>query len=116
MHRREVGSVEFFVDGRQHVVDLRLLDSLRHRQNPFEFPIDLLGEQTSDPVKTVGQISVMGFADVGRPTVMLKTPRDVYSLGIGESVDGITVIAINPPAVDLQLGTLNWTAHLFDAR
>jgi hypothetical protein len=51
---------------------------------------------------------------VGRQHVLLRSGEISKSLQVGESINGVQVIAINPPTVQLQLGTLVWSATMFD--
>jgi len=86
-----------------------------NRKDPFTFPA---GEgnrkHESSPVTTMSEIEVLGFAHVGQQHVLLRSGENSRSLRVGESLDGIRVVAINPPTVRLQMGTLIWTATMFD--
>ena len=86
------------------------------RVDPFSFPIDAAGEldQPGTPITTVGHVEVLGFAEVDEPRVFLRTRQTTKSLAVGDTADGVEVIAIHPPAVDLRMGSLKWRATMFD--
>ena len=85
------------------------------RIDPFSFPSgQTASQQGNAPLATVTQIEVLGFANVGTAHVLLKSGDKSRSLKVGESIDGIRVLAINPPTTQLQAGTLVWTATMFD--
>jgi hypothetical protein len=85
------------------------------RVDPFSFPQD---EQTAEPsgeiVPSVTQVEVLGFAHVDEPRVLLRTQGIVSSLRVGQSANGVEVIAIESPRVQLRAGSVVWTASLFD--
>lgn len=101
------------------------------RTNPFIYPADA-SEVTPVPTSTsVAEIRVMGFADVrqlsltaaaGDPVaapqtqqrVLLKTSMGIKSLSVGDQIGQIQVLRISPPAVELKMGSLIWTATIFD--
>ena len=86
-----------------------------NREDPFTFPA---GAQVSDgessSLTTVAEIEILGFAKVGEQHVLLRSGEKSRSLTVGESIDRVRVIEINPPTVRLQMGTLIWTATMFD--
>jgi len=86
------------------------------RRDPFSFPEDAqVGERNPGTQTTVASVEVLGFANVGRGQhVLLRSGETSRSLRSGESIDGVRVMAIHPPTVKLQLGTLVWTATMFD--
>lgn len=85
------------------------------RLDPFTFPSDGNKESgAGSSMTTVAEIEVLGFANVGKPHVLLRSGETVRSMQVDESIDGIRVITINPPIVQLQMGTLIWTATMFD--
>jgi hypothetical protein len=86
-----------------------------HRIDPFSFPVGAqVGDSESTSMTTVAEIEVLGFANVGKQHVLLRSGETSRSMQVGESISGIRVIAINPPTVQLQMGTLIWTATMFD--
>lgn len=89
-----------------------------NRVDPFNFPegadVSSPREGTTNSLTTAAQVEVLGFANVGTQHVLLKSGDRTRSLKAGESLDGVRVIAINPPMVQLQMGTLIWNATMFD--
>jgi len=85
------------------------------RIDPFTFPVGADLDTGEGPtMTTVAEIEILGFANVGRPHVLLRSGETVRSMQVGESISGIRVITINPPTAQLQMGTLIWTATMFD--
>ena len=92
-----------------------------NRRNPFEFPAadgEHSGPQVllGDGSATASQVSVMGFAEVDIPRVILKVGDQTKILRAGDQVMNIKVIKISPPRVELQIDNLTWTATMFDDR
>lgn len=90
-----------------------------HRVDPFSFPGQAPGvtsqnESVSDPVSDGIAVQVLGFANVEEPRVLLRIKGNTKSLKAGDVEDGVEVVAIRPPAADLRIGTLLWTASMFD--
>lgn len=86
------------------------------RGNPFRYPGDtneMPDAPQRDSTKT-SHVSVVGFANVSRPVVMLKIRDESYSLAVGERHHGIEVTNIAPPKVTLQMSNLVWTISMFD--
>jgi hypothetical protein len=71
-------------------------------------------DQAGTTITTVAQVEVLGFAEVDEPRVFLRTKETTKSLKVGDVTDGVEVIAIKPPAVELRMGSLVWTATMFD--
>ena len=85
------------------------------RIDPFSFPDTApVADSNSTSITMVAQVEVLGFAYVDEPRVFLKTRDTTKSLKVGDLTDGVEVVAINPPTVDLKMGTLVWTATMFD--
>ena len=85
------------------------------RVDPFSFPDGApVSDQEGTTITTVAQVEVLGFAEVDEPRVFLRSKETTKSLRVGDVSDGIEVVAIKPPAVDLRMGTLIWTATMFD--
>ncbi len=86
------------------------------RGNPFRYPGE--NEDVPDSPKrestTTSHVSVVGFANVGRPVVMLKIRDQAHSLAVGDKHSGIEVTDIAPPKVTLQMSNLVWTISMFD--
>jgi hypothetical protein len=87
-----------------------------NRIDPFTFPDEsnLEGSGTDTSVKSAAQVDVLGFADLGQPRVFLRAREKTHSLAVGESVYGVEVVEIRPPAVRLRMGGLTWSATMFD--
>ena len=85
------------------------------RQDPFRYPRDGDESNRTDTTASVADIQVLGFASIDEPTVLLRTKNGVKSLKVGDRVAGVTVISIHESAVELKLGSLVWTATMFDA-
>ena len=85
------------------------------RVDPFSFPAGApVSDQEGTTITTVAQVRVLGFANVDEPRVFLRAKEITKSLGVGDVTDGIEVVAIKPPAVELRMGSLTWTATMFD--
>lgn len=85
------------------------------RVDPFSFPEGApVDDQEGTTITTVAQVEVLGFANVDEPRVFLRTKEITRSLGVGDVTDGVEVIAIKAPAVELRMGSLVWTATMFD--
>ena len=86
------------------------------RVDPFTFPsgTTIASDQPGTSILSAAQVDVMGFANVKEPRVFLRTKDTTKSLAVGDVVDGVEVIGIHPPAVDLRMGSLQWRATMFD--
>jgi len=100
------------------VVEVAYQPLYPNRVDPFSFPGQAPGaateDTTSDSVTDGIGVKVLGFAEVDEPRVLLRIKGSTASLKVGETTDGVEVIAIRPPAADLRIGTLSWTATMFD--
>ena len=56
----------------------------------------------------------MGFSNVRELQVFLRIDDRIRSLRVGEAFRGIKVVAIREPVVELRMGSLVWTATMFD--
>ena len=99
------------------------------RDNPFVYPADANNDAVVPTSTSVAEIQVMGFANVqshGKSVngtkassameskVLLKTDLGIKLLAVGEHVGQITVLRIDSPTVELKMGSLIWTATMFD--
>lgn len=87
-----------------------------NRTDPFHFPGDE-SDAAETPVSliSVGDIVILGFASVNeKPKVFLRSKDVTRVLAVGDRVDNVEVQAIDPPRVELRMGTLVWTATMFD--
>ncbi len=84
------------------------------RENAFEYPGTSTNSPSVDAVSSVGEIRVLGFANVGQLRVLLKSKNHTKSLAVGDRFDGIEIVNIHPPSVELRSGTLIWTSTMFD--
>ncbi len=84
------------------------------RVDPFSFPTGIDGEASEVTSPTMMQVKVLGFADVDEPRVFLRSRDTTRSMKVGDKADGIEVVAINVPAVELRMGSVVWTATMFD--
>ena len=94
------------------------------RVNPFAYPSEAESQSVTPIGTSVTDIQVMGFANVeghsssdgSKPEskVLLKTNVGIKLLAVGEKVGSITVLRIDSPTVELQMGSLTWTATMFD--
>ena len=85
------------------------------RVDPFSFPAAAPIADAPDPtITSVAQVEVLGFAHVDEPRVFLRTKELTKSLKIGDVIDGVEVISIDSPSVELRMGSLVWTASMFD--
>ncbi len=86
-----------------------------NRVDPFVFPSEITDNQRAPvPTTSVAQVRVMGFAEVDELRVLLEAKDSTQSLKVGDELNGIEVVAIKPPTVELRLGNLIWTASMFD--
>jgi hypothetical protein len=103
------------LDADLDAVDPRFHPPYPDRVDPFSFPADApVADQAGTTLTTVAQVEVMGFAQIDEPRVFLRTKEMTKSLKVGDVTDGVEVIAIKPPAVELRMGSLVWTATMFD--
>lgn len=87
-----------------------------NRTDPFHFPGDE-SDAAEIPASliSVGDIVILGFASVDEnPKVFLRSKDVTRVLAVGDRVDNVEVQAIDPPRVELRMGTLVWTATMFD--
>lgn len=85
------------------------------RVDPFAFQAGApISDQAGTTINSVAQIEVLGFANVDEPRVFLRTKGMTRSQGVGGVTEGVEVVAINPPEVELRMGSLIWTATMFD--
>ena len=106
---------ESATEPKQETAESQFVPKFPNRVDPFSFPAGIeMGDQDMTPMATVAAVEVLGFGNVGEAHVLLRINEQSSALRAGESVDGIKVIAINPPTVQLQMGTLIWTATMFD--
>tara|TARA_R110002049_G_scaffold46487_1_gene135086 strand:+ start:5907 stop:6383 length:477 start_codon:yes stop_codon:yes gene_type:complete len=86
------------------------------RIDPFTFPSDVESDKPSGDhsIKSAAQVDLIGFADVGEPRVFLRARGKTHSLTVGDTVYGVEVTEIRPPAVRMRMGSLAWTATMFD--
>ena len=82
------------------------------REDPFHFPD--AERQGQAPVASAKNIVVLGFSNVNEPRVFVRTQNGVRSVREGQRFDGIEVLQINEPAVELKVDNLIWTATMFD--
>ncbi len=86
------------------------------RVDPFTFPAGttVAKDQPGTSITAAAQVDVLGFADVGEARVFLRTKETTHSLSVGDMIEGVEVIGIHPPTVDLRMGSLQWRASMFD--
>ncbi len=86
------------------------------RKNAFAYPgdsVDAVETKKTDTSLT-SSVSVVGFANVDRPVVMLKFREQTYTMGVDDKHGSIQVIEIAPPRVTLKMANLVWTISMFD--
>jgi hypothetical protein len=59
-------------------------------------------------------VDVLGFAVVDQPTVLLRIMGKTHSLSVGQRVDGMEVVGIDPPHAELRIGSQTRTVSMFD--
>ena len=94
------------------------------RANPFSYPTEVDSNSATATGASVAEIQVMGFANVqensglgnsvAESKVLLKTNAGIKLLAVGEQVGQIKVLRIDSPTVELKMGSLIWTATMFD--
>ena len=86
------------------------------RVDPFTYPNDstLQPSEIDTSIKSAAHVDVLGFANLGSPRVFLRARDKTHSLSEGDTIYGVEVIEIRPPAVRLRMGSLMWTATMFD--
>ncbi len=96
-------------------LEARFDPSFPDRVDPFTFPTsEQVPDNENTSRTTIAAVEILGFAKVGEQHVLLRSGEKSRSLTVGESIDGVRVIEINPPSVRLQMGTLVWNATMFD--
>ncbi len=96
-------------------LEAQFVPSNPQRQDPFSFPdVANAAEQDNQALSTVSEVEILGFANVGTQHVLIRSGDKTKSLKVGQVIDGVRIVAINPPTVQLQMGTLLWTATMFD--
>jgi hypothetical protein len=86
------------------------------RKNAFAYPgngTDEVEATTTDTSQT-SNVSVVGFASVDRPVVILRFRDQTRTLGVGDIHGSIQVTDIAAPRVTLRMGNLEWTISMFD--
>jgi len=87
------------------------------RDDPFSYPGE--GTEANLPsliaTTTASQVELVGFADVGQPRVFLKIGELTKSLRVGDQVQGVEVLHIDPPTVRLSMGNLVWHTSMFES-
>ena len=68
------------------------------------------------PPKEGSDLQLKGFANVHQPRAVLVLDGRVVTLAVGQSVDGLKVIAIDPPRVELQKGARRWFESIGPSR
>ena len=84
------------------------------RTDPFTFPEDTGQGQDTSAEAAVKRVEVLGFSNVNESRVFVRTRSGVKSIRVGERFDGIEVIQINSPMVEMKVGNTVWTATMFD--
>lgn len=85
------------------------------RIDPFSFPATAPVRDDTATITSVAQVEILGFANVDDPRVLLRTKDLTRSMKVGDAIEGVEVVAIEPPTVELKMGTLVWTASMFDS-
>ena len=85
------------------------------RVDPFSFPETApVSDESSTSITSVAQVEILGFAEVDEPRVFLRTRDQIKSLKVDDVVDGVEVVSISPPTARLRMGTLVWTATMYE--
>lgn len=86
------------------------------RKNAFAYPgesVEAVETKKTDTSLT-SSVSVVGFANVDRPVVILKFRDQAHTMGVDDKHGSIQVTEIAPPRVTLKMGNLVWTISMFD--
>ena len=86
------------------------------RANAFAYPGDSVEavETTKTDTSLTSSVSVVGFANVDGPVVMLKFRDQTHTMSVGDKHGSIQVTEIAPPRVTLKMANLIWTISMFD--
>ena len=84
------------------------------RVDAFAFAAGIDGSSEEDTGASVTNVVVIGFANVREHRVFLTIDDQTRSLRVGEVFRGIEVVSIREPVVELRMGSLLWTATMFD--
>ncbi len=82
------------------------------RLNPFQPPMNAPRVRTDNKQDSNSSVTLVGFANVGEPKVVLTIDGVVSPMSNGEEIAGVQVISIAPPNAVLQRGRNRWTASL----
>lgn len=85
------------------------------RTNPFAFG-EGVQSHTQVSVDSLSSVVVLGFANAGKPMVILSIQGNVKTCGVGDSAYGIEILEISPPTVTMKTSQSVWTASLFEGR
>lgn len=83
-----------------------------NRNNPFQPPMNAPRVRTGNERDQNSSVTLVGFANVGEPKVVLAIDGVVSPMSNGEEIAGVQVISIAPPNAVLQRGRNRWTASL----
>lgn len=86
----------------------------RDRKDAFAFADGIDVDNEGNTEASVTNVAVMGFSNVRELQVFLRIDDRIRSLRVGEAFRGIKVVAIREPVVELRMGSLVWTATMFD--
>ncbi len=85
------------------------------RTNPFAFG-EGVNAHAVISAESLSSVVVMGFANAGKPMVILSIQGNAQTLGVGENAYGIEIVEISPPTVTMKTAQSVWTASLFESR
>jgi hypothetical protein len=85
------------------------------RVDPFVFAVEVpVNNDNSTTINSASRVQVLGFGNVGEPRVFLRINDRTGPYKVGDSVGGVEVVSIREPVVELRMGSLVWTATMFD--
>lgn len=86
-----------------------------NRTNPFAFGEGVQAHREVS-VNSLSSVIVLGFANAGKPMVILSIQGNTQTVGVGDKAYGIEIIEISPPTVTMKTAQSVWTASLFESR
>ncbi|QDT06079.1 hypothetical protein K227x_44860 [Rubripirellula lacrimiformis] len=85
------------------------------REDAFVYPgMESESASPDSAVTSVADVQVLGFAETDQIRVMLRSRSTTQPIAVGGKFEGIEVVSITPPTVELKIGSLIWNATMFD--
>lgn len=113
--RDESGEAEAAIGERSSTdMDVDYDTPFPHRVNPFELPEEPVVVAGKQDDKAHPDVTVLGFANVDRPKVLVEINGMVATLAVGDRLEQVAVTSIEPPSVSFEFRRVSWTVSIFD--